>query len=158
MPTFESWILLCTGDACAAKKDNNKSPGRQKVVRFPNPPDQAIGSNCTKTHIFNLIFVSDLVGLCCQPANAAHRLWNWIFSTLPLTGAWQNTIFNLSLLISFRTSQILFIIAVDKRSNFDGWWAGLVPRLPGLGSASWHLAWPSPGWPGKSAAVYLFKL
>ena len=33
---------MCTGDACAAKKDNNKSPGRQKVVvRFPNPPDQA---------------------------------------------------------------------------------------------------------------------
>ena len=31
MPTFEYWILLCTGDVSATKKDNNQPPGSHQL-------------------------------------------------------------------------------------------------------------------------------
>ena len=70
MPTFEFWIFLCSGDVRATKKGNNQPPGNYQL-----------NQNSW------MIFFSDLAGLCYQPTNAADWLWNWVFSTLPLTGS-----------------------------------------------------------------------
>ena len=86
------------------------------------------GSNCIKiifSVLFNLMFLSDLVGICCQPANAAYGLRNWVFSTLPLTGKIVKQYFIFSCRFKIHNSVTLQLTKEDILTSDElGWFPG----------------------------------